>query len=149
MTEFDPMTAVGAALERKTEREREEEARFQAEQRAKLQLPNEIDIRAQLGARMVSAAQAALEEADDDMELTRLAEGYALQGDYRKAIALTRDETRRQEYVALIEATENSVPCTCPNMVNKVSTKFIKDRILFDGQVRNIIACTICRKLTC
>jgi hypothetical protein len=149
MTDFDPLVAVNTVIEKKSEREREEEARFQADERAKLHLPTEVDIRAQLGARMVTMAQAALEENDDDFEATRLAEGYALQGDYRKAALITRDAARKREYEVIIAAVDNPQDCLCPVKSQNSSTRFVKDRILFEGQVRELIACSLCKNIKC
>lgn len=149
MTDFDPYAAVDAVVSRKSEREREEEARFQAEQRAKLQLPTELDTRAQLGARMVELAHVALADGHDDFECSRLAEGYALQGDYRQAAALTKDDAKRAEYDRIIAAVDNPQDCGCPKKSGANSTLFLQDRILFDGQIKNILMCTICRKIRC
>lgn len=149
MTDFDPITAVNTLLERKTDREREEEARYQAEKRAALHLPSELDIRAQLGARMVMMAQTALEATDDDFEQSRLAEGYALQGDYRKAATLTKDSARKTYYEQIIAAVENPNKCSCPPKNGNLSNIFTKDRILFDGQVREVLACAICGHIRC
>lgn len=149
MTEFNPELAIEAVAARKSAREREEEARYQAEERAKLQLPTELDNRAQLGARMVSMAQAALEEKEDDFEYSRMAEGYVLQGDYRKAVLLTRDDDRRKEYQVLIDAVDNPTECGCPKQIGKMGTQFVKDKILFDGQVRHVVVCTVCRHVKC
>lgn len=150
MTDFDPINAVNTLLARKTEREREEEVRYQAEQRGKLHLPTEIDIRAQLGARMVEMAQAAIECADDDdFEYSRMAEGYALQGDYIKAAALTRMPNKQQEYQRIIEAVTNPTSCACPKQAGTQSNIFTKDRILYDGQVKDVLACAICGHIKC
>lgn len=147
--EFDPYAAVEAVVARKTDKEREEEARSQAEQRAKLQLPTELDVRAQLGARMVYLAQAALGQAEEDFEYTRMAEGYALQGDYRKALELSRDPERVAEYQRIVDAVEHPTECGCPKQVGTTQVQFLKDKILFDGQVKNILACTMCRNIRC
>jgi hypothetical protein len=149
MADFNSDLAIEAAIARKSEREREDEARYQAEQRAKLQLPTELDTRAQLGARMVSMAQTVLAEIDDDFEYSRMAEGYALQGDYRKAALLTRDADRRKEYQVLINAMDTPTECGCLKNTGKANTQFVKDKILFEGQVRHVVVCTACRHVRC
>lgn len=149
MIEFDINTAVNAILARKTPAEREDEARFQAAERAKLHLPTEIDIRAQLGARMVALAQEALDTGVSEFELARLAEGYALQGDYKKALELTTNDDKRKEYEQILTAYTNGSKCDCPTTKGTVSTRFTKDKLLIDGQVRDLIACSLCGNLTC
>lgn len=149
MTEFDVNLALNTAIARKTDAEREEEARFQAEQRAKLNLPTEIDIRAQLGARMTAAAEIALAEQDTDFEVNRYAEGLALQGEYRKALSLTRCPVKRAEYTAIVDGIDNPKDCGCPKKIGTVATLFTKDRILAEGQVREVLACALCGHIKC
>lgn len=147
--EFDALTAINTIIARKTKQEREEEAAYQAERRAELQLPTPIDVRAQLGARMVDLAQEVLTSTDDDFEYTRMAEGYALQGDYRKAVLLTRDDQRKRQYEAIIAAVDVASNCPCPPKNGSIPNVFTKDRILFDGQVRELLCCAVCGHLKC
>lgn len=146
---FDPVVAIETALANKTQRERDEEAAYQARCRAALKLPTALDVRAQIGAQMVEIAQQVLALGEDDFEYTRLAEGYAMQGDYRKAAALTKDVGRQQYYEAVIAAVDNPFECGCPRKRGALSNIFTKDRILFDGQARELLACAVCGHLTC
>jgi hypothetical protein len=149
MTNFDAIQAINTAIATKTDAERDEEARFQAEQRAKLNLPTEIDIRAQLGARMVAAAEQALAEHPSEFETNRYAEGLALQGEYRKALELTQCSVKRAEYQAIVNGIDNPVDCACPKKRGQISTIFTKDRIFAEGRVREVLACALCGHIKC
>jgi hypothetical protein len=105
---FDPVKAIQAVVSQRTQYEKDEWEKFQEEQRAKLQL---LDGRAMLGARQVELALRELENGESDFEYTRMAEGYALQGNFEKAVELTRDATKRQEYQEILDATEIDCPC--------------------------------------
>jgi hypothetical protein len=105
---FDPIAAIQAVVSQRTQYEKDEWEKFQEEQRAKLQL---LDGRAMLGARQVELALRELENGESDFEYTRMAEGYALQGNFEKAVELTRDATKRQEYQEILDATEIDCPC--------------------------------------
>lgn len=147
--EFDIQTAVSAALARKSDLERQEELKYQEERQRELGTMSPISARADLGKRMVSMAEHALETAPSEFELTRLAEGLALQGYYREAHQITTDVVKQAEYAGIIKAIDGNANCSCPNKQQNLPTRFIKDIVLVDGKERNLIACSLCGNLTC
>lgn len=114
---FDPIKAIQAVVSQRTEQEREEWEKYQAEERAKL---GTMNVNALLGARQIEIALSELKNGDSDFEYTRLAEGYSLMGDFEKAFELTRDATKKTEYKEILDAT--NLDCTCPSQ-----NKFITD----------------------
>ena len=105
---FDAHRAIDSVVSQRTKSEKEEWEKYQEEQRAKVQT---LDGNALLGARQIEIALKELESGDSDFEYTRLAEGYALQGDFQKALELTRDATKRAEYQSVVDASEMECPC--------------------------------------
>jgi hypothetical protein len=114
---FDPIKAIESVVSQRTQHEKDEWEKYQEEQRAKLTL---LDGRAMMGVRQVEIALRELENGESDFEYTRLAEGYALQGEFQKAVELTRDALKRSEYQAVLNATEMDCPCNPKH-------KFIRD----------------------
>lgn len=149
MMEFDADAAVQAAIDSKTEEERERERHWQEEQRARLVLPTEMQIKAEFGRRMEVMALEALAENPTDFEYSRLAEAKALQGDWKAALELTRDPLKREEYEAVVAAIENPHDCGCPLLLNRMPTRFTKNRIIADGRQLDVIACSVCGHLKC
>lgn len=147
--EFDPNAAIETIISRKTDLERAQDARFQAEQRAKLRLPTLLENKVSLGQRMCGSAMSQLEIAESDEAYSRLAEGLALQGEYRQAAQLTKDDTQRQEYLQIIDAVDNPRKCGCPNLVNKLPTRFLKEKIIFEGRQMDVTACALCGHIEC
>jgi len=120
MTNFDVEKAIAASLASKTDQEREEWEKFQNEQRAGLQLG---DGRVLFGKRQVELAfnQLDRDDVDRDFEFERMAEGYALQGDFLRAYVLTTNSQKQKEYKQILDATE--MDCLC-----SPSFKFVKDK---------------------
>lgn len=147
--EFDIDKAIQARLASKTDQEREEEARFQTEQRAKFNVPTDSEIRSELGRRMMASALETLAEGVSIEALDKLAASYALQGDYESALRFIQDPTVRAVYMKIHKGLQTAEDCSCPKKVNGVDTRFIKDRIPQNGTIRNLIACAICGHLRC
>lgn len=140
--EFDVETAIDTRLAQRTAAEIERERKYQEEQKKKLAVG---DPRLLYAERAIEMALHNLEQGTTDaaLEYTRLAEGYYLQGDFRKAADTTRDPVKKAEY----EAYANAKPgkCTCPiQTVNgdRISPRFVKET--FPG-LRSIIYCTTCK----
>lgn len=147
--DFDVETAINTALARKTDLEKAEEARIQEEERAKLKLPTAVEIKYNLGVRMVRSAEEVLAEQPSDFEFTRLAEGLALQGKYADALALTKDPNKHAEYTKILDAFQNPRGCGCPAFRGRQATVFTKDQLLINGEVRDLLACALCGHWKC
>lgn len=149
MIDFDINTAIETAIARKTDVERAEEQRLQAEGAAKLSLPTPLQIRQQLGARMARAAAKELQAQPSDDACNRLAEGLALQGHYHEAVKVAQDQRLRDIYQRVIDATNNTEVCGCPKRQNGQETTFLQDTIVFEDKVVQVYKCTICKTLRC
>ena len=147
--EFDPVNAVNEAVARKTKQDKEDEARFQAEQRARYQVPTDLEVRSELGRRVTKTAYEMLESAVSIEAFNRLASGYAMQGDYEMAVKFIQDPETRKEYERVLTALHTHQDCSCPKKNGSVDTRFVKDRIVHDGTIKNLIACAICGHLRC
>ena len=135
---FDPHRAIDSVVSQRTKSEKEDWEKYQEEQRAKVQT---LDGNALLGARQIEIALKELESGDSDFEYTRLAEGYALQGDFQKALELTRDATKRAEYQSVVDAFTN-LDCPCPT--GKPPLRF--EKLKFGD--KTLVECSRCRNLT-
>ena len=84
-------------------------------------------------------------------EIDRLAEGYALQGDYEQAYDLAQSVERQIEYKAILNAFNNK-ECDCPQTIGKgktsFPTRFMKDKFYHQGNVAELWQCATCKKLT-
>lgn len=147
--EFDANAAIEAVISRKTDLERAEEARFQAEQMAQLKVPSALETKAELGRRMAKSAMDSLKNQESDAAYSKLAEGLALQGEYRAAAELTRNPCKKSAYEAIIEALENPHDCGCPLMAGRNPTRFIKERIIAEGRQVDVTACSLCGHIRC
>lgn len=141
---FDPHKAIDSVVSQRTTAEKEEWDKYQEEQRAKLEM---LDGNHLLGARQVDLALRELENGDSDFEYTRMAEGYALQGDFQKAYELTRDEVKRAEYEQVLDAFTN-LDCPCPTIerIGKTSIPIRFEKLKF--QDKTLVECSRCRNLT-
>lgn len=147
--EFDPLKAVNAVIAQKTDIDKEEEARYQAEQRAKYNVPTELEVRCELGRRVVKTAYELLENKVSIAEFNRLASGYALQGEYEMALRFVQDDELRKQYESVLKGLNTTADCSCPKKNGSVDTRFIKDRIFHDGTIKTLIACAICGHMRC
>lgn len=130
---FDPIRAIQSVVSQQSDFEREEWEKFQSEQRAKV---GTINTNSVLGERQIELALRELENGDSDFEYTRLAEGYALLGNFERAVELTRDAEKRAEYQAILDAPE--IDCSC-----NPKHKFIRDEF----PAFTIWCCGNCRSL--
>lgn len=139
--EFDPIAAIENRLANKTEAELDRERRYQEQQRQRLSV---MDTRSAHAQRAIDIALHNLESnPDDDFEYTRLAEGYYLLGDFRKAFETTRNEEKKAEYEAFMNA--KPYQCECPVSRNgnvTISPRFVKEK--FPG--KDLIYCTTCHQ---
>lgn len=111
METFDIDTAIAARLAEIPEAEKERFAKYQEEQRAKLKTPD----RDTFGAGMVRMASEALQgECDRDFEYERMAEGYALMGDFKTAHFLTTNPEKQAFYRKVLDAPD--MECEHGNM---------------------------------
>jgi hypothetical protein len=141
---FDPVKAIESVASQRTKLEKEEWERFQQEEREKLKA---LDLNAFYGFNAVEIALKQLEHGESDFEYTRMAEGYALMGDFEKAIDLTRDPEKKAEYQTILDAHTN-LDCPCPptQRVGKdtLPTRFRK--LEFGG--KTLVECSLCGNLT-
>lgn len=80
-----------------------------------------------------------------DHALDKLAEGYALRGDFYEASILATDATRRAEYERLAEARKRGeTQCPCPS-----PQSFIKQKLFTGEKILVIEECVKCRTLRC
>jgi hypothetical protein len=147
--DFDANLAVETALSRKTDLERAEEARFQASQRAKLRLPTALELKVELGRRIVESAVSQMKRDPTDETYSRFAEGLALQGEYREAAELTRSPEARAAYAAIVDAFDNPRDCGCPQRLNNLPTQFKKETVIVEGKQVDIIGCSLCGHIRC
>lgn len=102
--------------------------------------------------RIQGAYQAGMKALDEnqgeekiDHALDKLAEGYALRGDFHEAAIIATDATRRAEYERLAEARKRGeTQCPCPSPQN-----FIKQRLFTGEKMLVIEECVKCRTLRC
>ena len=101
--EFDLDTAIEARLATRSEAEKERFIKYQEEQRSKLVPSNQ---KSTFGSRMVQMAFDAFKEeiVDEELEYERMAEGYALQGDFETAYVLTTNREKEEFYKRVIDA---------------------------------------------
>lgn len=149
MMDFDVETAVQAAIARKSDAEREEELRLQAERLAQISMPTPLQVRASLGRRIETTARKELVAAPSDEAHDRLAEGLALQGLYHAALEAVRGPRLRASYEEVIAAAANTTPCACPKRQNGQDTSFVKDTVLFEDRVIHLRKCILCKTVTC
>jgi hypothetical protein len=146
---FDLETAVKAALENAV-KEDKVPLRFERF--------SDIDLKTWQGEKQVAFAKEQItgltSQGDTSQlafEIDRMAEGFALQGDYAQAYDLAQNEEKRAEYKAVLDAF-NNVECSCEEIVGKgkttVSTRFLKDRFYHHGQIAELWQCATCRQLT-
>lgn len=147
--EFDAEAAIQAVISQKTDLERAEEARYQAEQRAKLRLPSDLEMKVEMGRRMTKTAMRMLAVAESDDAYSRLAEGLALQGEYRQAAALAPKASQKEEYQKVVDAIDNPHDCGCPLLMNRLPTRFTKEKIIAEGRQTQITACSLCGHIRC
>lgn len=153
MIEFDPLTAVDVAIAKKSERERQEEIKWQDEQRQRMHIPTAREVDVMLGKRLVSAARKALQHSDNPRYHDQLAEGLALQGQWHAAVTTVHNPSQRDEYLRVIAAIEEQHKCSCPETqrVNGslIPSKFLKKEIVYDGKSVQLYYCTTCDTLQC
>jgi hypothetical protein len=141
--EFNATRAIARVLAEKTDEERAEEAKYQSEQREKLGTLTDVELKIQFGRRMVEAVRRKAGLDPTPEQLDRLAEGYALQGDYDQAIKCVQDRDRRGEYLSILSALDGAgCQCTSPKA-------FLKERIFARGKIVDVYGCTVCGKLRC
>jgi hypothetical protein len=105
--QFDVDAAIDARIAQKAPAERERWEKFQLEERAKLK---PTDGKSSMGWRMIDLARENIgrhkqgEDIDKDFEFTRLAEGYALIGDFINAVMLTSDLGKKAFYQQVLDA---------------------------------------------
>jgi hypothetical protein len=106
--QFDVEAAIEARIAQKSEGEKERWRKFQIEERAKLK---PIDGKSSMGQRMIALAEEGIEwyakgstDIDYEFEYTRMAEGYALMGDFWKAEELTFDPEKKKFYQQVLDA---------------------------------------------
>jgi len=151
---FNVNAALDKALASKTDEEREQEAQKQKEWRASIIVPSDVQIKAQHGDRLVALSLKALDRNPDSaFELTRLAEGYALQGKYQLAAETTKDPAKRAAYITILSAINGASECNCPKTYQSgkhvIETRFVKERILTERGIKDLRACALCGRLTC
>lgn len=125
---FSVESVIATAISNIPDAERKRWKEYQETELAKLK----IDDRSLFGRRQIELA---LAELNTDEDYTRLAEGYYLIGELEKAAELTRDPLKKQEYGAILNATERD--CSCP------SEKFAKEEF----PQFTIYACPTCGHL--
>lgn len=151
MQSFAAEKAIAAALAEKTDFEREEEARFQESERLKLAAVNSPETRRRIiGQERIRFALEQLKLNAADAEFDRLAEGYALAGDFEKAAAYAKSPARLTEYADIQTAINRSADeiCECPKKKNNCPTYFIKDRFYEANKYQqnvNLWFCVLCR----
>lgn len=142
---FDVDAAIEARLSERSKDEKERWAKYQEDQRAKLP---RMDGNAVLGSRMIEAALTELESATNRPAIyNRMAEGYALMGDYAKAVELATDH-KGLEYLEILEA-HDAEDCACPE-----TQKFGKFTVPTRTPIlrfanRTLTRCSICSHLRC
>ena len=112
-------------------------------------------LKARMGAQQVAYAflvmSSPLTSEEYDFECNRLAEGYALQGNFEAAINNTRDDKQRENYVTILQAIENPVQCDCPAIIGqgqgRVKTQFVTEVFLHNGQDTKLMRCALCGNL--
>ena len=141
---FDPIKAIESVVANRSDLEKEEWEKFQAEKREELK---SLDLNAHYGFNAIQIALKQLEHGEDDFEYTRMAEGYALMGDFQKAIELTRDSQKREEYQRILDAHE-SLDCPCPTVtrVGQASLPVRFEKLKFQG--KTLVECSRCGNLT-
>lgn len=144
MTEFDPLAAVETALSQKSQEDRDKEASWQKEQRARMRVPSALEINYTLGYRIADAARRAIEADDDHAQFDRLAQGLALQGKWGEAIITARDLQLKRQFQEIFAAVTSGHNCKCPD-----SDKFIKQEVLHDDRPVKLLFCTKCELLQC
>lgn len=140
---FDVETAIETRLANRPKDEIERWEKYQKEHSVTLRDPRTEHAYRAINIATTNLAKG-LEPTDEDFEYTRMAEGYYLLGEFARAAELTRNEDKKNEYQALVNA--SPILCTCPNVkIGKVylSPRFTIDR--FPG--KEIIRCTTCNKL--
>jgi hypothetical protein len=159
--EFDVNSAIATALDRRSKLDQDRDARFQKEEREKLNLMSETQLRINQGKRMVELAESELQglKGKDEpqrtaFEYTRMAEGYALQGDYEAAFEMTADYAKKCEYQKILEALDGKQECSCPKSVriskSSLPTQYIKEKIYDAVRKREVAlkSCSLCGNLT-
>lgn len=151
---FDPTAAVEAAIANKNDEQRQKEARYQEERRASLRTPSDIDLKMQFGRRLENMAMRAIEKhPEKESEYSRLAEAYALQGQYELAAQVTKNPHKKAEYDAVLAALDGMPDCQCPTSSRvgsqTVQHRFHKARIFARGKIVNLYACALCGRLRC
>lgn len=80
-----------------------------------------------------------------DHALEKVAEGYALRGNFREASILTKDEARKAEYERLADARDRGeTQCPCPS-----PQSFIKQKLFTGEKILVIEECVKCHTLRC
>lgn len=120
---------------------REDDDRLEEKREAVRQLLDSRGPNYLLGQRQIELAKRQLELDPSDFEYTRLAEGYALIGDYEKAVEITRDDLKRKEYQEVLDALGRT-ECDCPKKVGENLTKFAKQNL--GGRI--LFSCALCHK---
>lgn len=166
------LDAALVAIQQKNDEDRDGWGKYQEEQRQKINASlknlSDADIKFQQGIRAVDFARQQLADLADtpltgehpqlfNFELNRMAEGYALQGDYLTALMFVKDEDKKAEYQAVQDAIMRPDDETCPcekdgkgtnaaGKAVKFSTMFIKDTFYSQhhGQVVNLWKCSTC-----
>lgn len=133
---FDPEKAI----ERRIEARGEDTQFKRLQEEGKKTLPR-TDSRTVYALRQIEIAERALEQnGESDFEYTRMAEGYYLLGQFRKAYETTRDPLKKQEYETAMMA--GNVPCNCPRQ-GKIDPRFLMDS--FPGKF--LWKCSNCLKV--
>lgn len=156
MEEFDLKKALKGIAKRHAESS-SDWAEFQEQERQKLMSMlsglTEVDLKIQHGQRAIEIARENIERLKDagdtaalEFEFERMAEGYALQGDFKKAAEFASNPEKRVEYQAMLEAVEKNDDevCGCPKTQNGHPTTFIKDRFYTARGVCTLYHCTLC-----
>ena len=75
------------------------------------------------------------------------AEGYALLGDYEKAVELAPDNPEYRTILEAINRPDGEV-CSCPKIIgqgaNRIETMFVKDRFIRHGAEKELWSCSLC-----
>ena len=123
---FDAHRAIDSVVSQRTKFEQEEWQKYQEEEKEKLR---SLDLNAFYGFNTINLALRELEKGESDFEYTRLAEGYALIGDFQKAYETTRDPLKKAEYKQVLDAF-NQPDCPCPTVERfgkqSVPVRFVK-----------------------
>lgn len=147
--DFDYIHAIESALEKKTDKERQEELEAQIAGRQRMNVPTVAESKVIQGERIEEIAKRNIAVDPTDDAYNQLAYGMFLQGKLEQAIATVKDDSKRRAYMAVLNAVNGAAKCNCAEKNPKTQTSFLSDQIWVRGKITNLYTCIVCGLIQC